>query len=1086
MSSLARGLQVELGRLVEPLVAATRSDDGWTLVLQLVGHTAHVAEHPELRSALDGLGTLAGELSGLDDEALQSWDGVERILAAGSAVMRSLRQLDASAGDPAVAARLEHLGRELTEQLTGLYLRRYHPRLFRVASLLTLVEPLERRQPVPPIIEGGRLLRGAWTSDRFDLGRAEALLDDPWGILSAAYFPNGLAEAVDAHACAARLFPLLGEAAGAAGLTWTAGLEPLGAAPDPQSDAVDVPGDHLAGGPEPAPEALPPAEPAGDLEPALRSRVPRLVVVVPQLDGRGAVAGARLAVSVLASSAAHPGGVAGLIVTLAGELAWTESRGDWRLGLAADGEVPAFVAGPGGLQLPSSDTPGLGATLRFTADRVGVVAGEPVLVLGSDVDTRVELGHLGAEALLSVRPDGCSAAVTAATTSSALIVSPGDGDGFLQKVLPEDGLRTEFDLGVGLSTTHGFFVRGSAGLDATLPAIAELLDVLRVEAVHVALRADGAGLVGELSATVSVLLGPVTVTVERLGLELLVTFPEQGGNVGPAELAVRFKPPGGAALVVESKLVNGGGYLFFDPAAGQYAGVVQLELGGRITVGAIGLLSTRLPGGAPGFSLLLLITEQGFAPVPLGFGFTLVEIGGLLGVNRTVDGEALAAAVRSGGGALLLPDDPVENAPAVVSALNTVMPPAPGRFLIGPLGTLLWGTPTLTLMTVKLALIVELPQPVRLAVLARITVVLPEEEHPLVRLQLDAVGRIDFEQGDLAVDAALTDSRILDWVLTGTGALRANWGARPALVVAAGGFHPRFPVPAGFPALERLTISLADSASLKLRLAAYLALTSNSLQFGGRLDLAASAGGFSIEGMLSIDTLIQRKPFAFAADLAASLALRHGGTVLLSVALTGTISGPAPWHVNGRARFSILFLDAEVAFDHTFGPAVDLPLPAPVDVEAILRAELAAAGNWSSELPAGTPPLVSLIDAPGDGVLAHPLGVVTLRQRRVPLDRTIRQVGTSLPLAGSAAYHVEVTSATGAALPPLAAVDDLFARSEFEPMSDAERLGAPSFEPMRAGFRLGSDAIEHPGSLVLDLPVEYETRTFDRVLGAAA
>src|SRR6185503_10478329 len=130
-------------------------------------------------------------------------------------------------------------------------------------------------------------------------------------------------------------------------------------------------------------------------------------------------------------------------------------------------------------------------------------------------------------------------------------------------------------------------------------------------------------------------------------------------------------------------------------------------------------------------------------PIPLGFGFTLVEIGGLVGVNRTVDGEALAAAVRSGGGPLLLPDDPVENAPAVVAALNTVMPPAPGRFLLGPLGTLLWGTEELTLMTVKLALIVELPQPVRLAVLARISVLLPEEEHPLIRLQLDALGRID-------------------------------------------------------------------------------------------------------------------------------------------------------------------------------------------------------------------------------------------------------------------------------------------------------------------------------------------------------
>jgi Family of unknown function (DUF6603) len=1080
MPSLATALREVLGRLLDPLAAAGGSAEGCLQLLQLVGHTGAAAGQPGLRAAVDDVATLADELAALGEDELRSWTGLARVLQASADAMDALRALEASVEDPAFEARLEGLGTELAEQLVGVWLHRFHPRLLWAAALLTLVEPAELADIVPPVVEDGTQTRTAWSRDALHLDRVDALVHDPWATLAAAYLPNDLASAADAHACAARLFPLLGGVLERLDLTWDTDLRSLEPEPPHDPDEVIL-GDHFDAEEQPANN-----EPPGGLTAYYASVLPRLVVVIARRDADGSPTGALLAAVLLASSAQHPSGVAGLISTLVGELAWTQTRGDWRLALAADGQVPVFVAGPGGLQLPASDTPGLGATLRFSADRIAAAAGEPVLVLGSDVDTRIELGQLGVEAVLSLRPDASSAAISATTTSSALIVTPGDGDGFLQKVLPEDGLRTGFDLGVGLSTTHGFFVHGAAGLDATLPAVAELLDVLRVEAVHVALRADDAGLAGELSATVSALLGPVTVTVERLGLELHVGFPQQGGNVGPAELAVGFKPPGGAALVVKSKLVNGGGYLFFDPAAGQYAGAVQLQLGDRITVAAIGLLSTRLPGGAPGFSLLLLITEQGFAPIPLGFGFTLVEIGGLVGVNRTVDGEALAAAVRSGGGPLLLPDDPVENAPAVVSALNTVMPPAPGRFLLGPLGMLIWGTEELTLMTVKLALIVELPQPVRLAVLARISVLLPEEEHPLVRLQLDALGRIDFEQGDLAVDAALSDSRILDWALTGTGALRASWGARPGLVVAAGGFHPRFPVPAGFPALERLTISLADSASLKLRLAAYLALTSNSLQFGGRLDLAASAGGFSIEGMLSIDTLIQRKPFAFAADLAASLALRHGGTVLLSVALTGSISGPAPWHVNGRARFSILFLDAEVAFDHTFGPAVDLPLPEPVDVEAILRAELTAAGNWSSELPAGTPPLVSLRDAPGDGVLAHPLGVVTLRQRRVPLDRTIRQLGTSLPLGGPAAYHVDVTNAAGAALPPLAAVEDLFARSEFEPMSDAERLGAPSFEPMRAGLRLGADAIEHPAALVLDIPVEYETRTFDPVLGRAA
>lgn len=55
---------------------------------------------------------------------------------------------------------------------------------------------------------------------------------------------------------------------------------------------------------------------------------------------------------------------------------------------------------------------------------------------------------------------------------------------------------------------------------------------------------------------------------------------------------------------------------------------------------ATGLLTTRLPGGASGFSLLVVISSE-FPPVQLGLGFRLVGVGGLLGINRTVAVEAL-------------------------------------------------------------------------------------------------------------------------------------------------------------------------------------------------------------------------------------------------------------------------------------------------------------------------------------------------------------------------------------------------------------------------------------------------------------
>jgi hypothetical protein len=46
-------------------------------------------------------------------------------------------------------------------------------------------------------------------------------------------------------------------------------------------------------------------------------------------------------------------------------------------------------------------------------------------------------------------------------------------------------------------------------------------------------------------------------------------------------------------------------------------------------------------------SFVVLISAE-FTPIQLGFGFTLVGVGGLLGINRSVAAEALGDAVRTG------------------------------------------------------------------------------------------------------------------------------------------------------------------------------------------------------------------------------------------------------------------------------------------------------------------------------------------------------------------------------------------------------------------------------------------------------
>src|SRR4051812_885612 len=166
MPTLATALQAELARLVEPLVLAARVDDGWPMVLRLVGHTADAADDPGLAAALADLSAAATAIEALEAADLDSWSGVQAVVEARAKATTALAALQDAVSDPALAARLAGLGEELTAQLVGVYLRRYHARLFRAAAILTLIDPAEAHAPqLPEIADGGTLVRGSWSAD---------------------------------------------------------------------------------------------------------------------------------------------------------------------------------------------------------------------------------------------------------------------------------------------------------------------------------------------------------------------------------------------------------------------------------------------------------------------------------------------------------------------------------------------------------------------------------------------------------------------------------------------------------------------------------------------------------------------------------------------------------------------------------------------------------------------------------------------------------------------------------------------------------------------------------------------------------
>src|SRR6185436_6339701 len=107
------------------------------------------------------------------------------------------------------------------------------------------------------------------------------------------------------------------------------------------------------------------------------------------------------------------------------------------------------------------------------------------------------------------------------------------------------------------------------------------------------------------------------------------------------------------------------------------------------------------------FSLLIIITAEFETGIQLGFGFKLIGVGGLLGLNRTMRLQPLMEGVRTGAvNGIMFPRDVVANAPRIISDLRTIFPPKEGTFLIGPMAKLGWGA---GIVTLSLGVIIEIP-----------------------------------------------------------------------------------------------------------------------------------------------------------------------------------------------------------------------------------------------------------------------------------------------------------------------------------------------------------------------------------------
>jgi hypothetical protein len=752
---------------------------------------------------------------------------------------------------------------------------------------------------------------------------------------------------------------------------------------------------------------------------------------------------------------------------------------DWTFTLGLDANVAAdteIVVRPGSISVKPPDAAKVAGTVT-AAYSYKREDGDPLTLLAIAGGSRITVEEIVASAGIKATANGQAAfEVGAELKRGHALITMENADGFLGEVLGGFKIENNFDLGVGISTTEGVHFHGSSTLEIQLASHISL-GPIELLALTLSIGIDEGKFPIGLTTDIQATLGPLVAIVEGIGFALVFELMD-GGNLGPVDLSAEFVPPKGVGLSLDVGVVKGGGYLFFDFEREEYGGALQLDIAGIVSAKAVGIITTRMPDGSKGFSLLIIISAEFSPAFQLGYGFTLIGVGGLLGLNRTVDLAVLREGVRTGAvNSIMFPSNVVENAPQIISDLRAVFPPAEGVFLIGPMAKLGWGTPTL--ISLSFGLIIEIPG--NLAILGVLRIALPDEDVALVNIQINFVGTLDFDKGMLAFDASLYDSYILFMTLEGDMCVRFKWSSPAGFLISLGGFHPSFtpPVELEVPTMKRLAINILDTEVARIRVEVYFALTSNSVQLGARAEIYFGFDAFYVDGYLGFDCLFRFSPFYFEIAIECGVTLHVFGADLLSIHLHFSLSGPTPWRAWGTGSVTILFWEIEADFDITWGDSEDTTLPA---IEALppLLAELDDIANWRALPPPSSGGLwVALreVEAPADTLVLHPAGMLSVWQKFAPLGLTWERIGNQRPSDVERAVVTGARSATQ--LLTIAAVDDQFARAHFEDLSDAQKLSVPSFEPMQAGATFGLGAALAVGPAVTR-EIEYELVVLDK------
>lgn len=636
-------------------------------------------------------------------------------------------------------------------------------------------------------------------------------------------------------------------------------------------------------------------------------------------------------------------------------------------------------------------------------------------------------------------------------------------DPMLEKVLPGSANPTAESTMIQLDSKDGLTFGDGRNRVLTLPVSMSLPGVeLREFKIGLPNDEDDEGADDriEIYTTIAAKFGSaVGLMIEGAGVELT------WNDAGDSPLEVSPRTPTGIGVSVDAGIVGGGGYI--RRADTEYSGILDLKVAG-FQLTAIGLMNTDP------FSFVVIMSVRFSPQIQLGMGFTLDGLGGILAVDRTVSTDALRQGIQDGtANTLLFPDDPLAAAFTIIDKVRTIFPAEEGSFAVGPIAEIGWGSEA-ALLSAKIGVVLRLPDPV-LILLGAVRIAVPstkvDPQFTIVDLNAEVYG--EFTPEYLLFMIGLSNSQVVGFSISGDVGLYIRWAGGADFAISVGGFFPDFDAPAPLQGMRRISVDLSPNKMVSLRASGYFALTTNSVQFGARIDMEARVGPARGEGWIGMDALFKWAPrFYFEIRLDLGISISVWGVDFFRVSFTGTLKGTTPWSIEGTASVGILWWD----FDFDLGPYVwgardtsQLPTVSPTGLIAEALREDSA---WTMLLPTGTDQLARLIEDDTTPLLVHPLGSLEVKQMKVPLETRIDRVGTSR--AAEPRVHLDNPRVQNAAADLVSHSEDRFAPGQFIELSDKEQINRPAYETFPAGMTVGAadGASFGPSSSVA---VEWET-----------